>query len=173
MILWLIVFCEIGFWIFLFAGLFARYQLKKERLSRIILLCVPMLDIILLSATFIDLKNGVDATFAHGLAAAYLGFTIVFGKEVVSWADCKMSGKATQQAPLFGFSYALYEWKVWGRGILACSITACLLSLGIELVGQPQRTEALSDWYYILVSMMVFWAVFGPLWYTVFPKKRC
>lgn len=171
MIILLIIFCEIGFWMFLFTGLFVRYQLKKDKLSRVLLLCVPILDVILLSATFIDLNRGAEATFAHGLATAYLGFTLVFGKEVVNWADHKMGGKVNEQVTLTGFSYALYEWKVWGRGVLACAIAACLLFLGIELVDQPQRTGSLNDWYYILVNLMVLWAVFGPLWYTIFPKK--
>jgi hypothetical protein len=42
---------------------------------------------LLLAATDFDLRSGSVATFAMGLAAAYLGFTIAFGGVTIDWAD--------------------------------------------------------------------------------------
>ncbi len=87
MLLWFIIGCEIGFWIFLFLGLFIRYILKYPRTGKAVLFCVPLLDLTLLFATAIDLHNGTVAEFAHGLAAVYLGFTVVYGSDVVKRLD--------------------------------------------------------------------------------------
>ena len=66
----LIVACEIGFWVILLLGLACRYLLRREQLSRALLLGVPLVDALLLVFTAIDLSNGATATFAHGLASA-------------------------------------------------------------------------------------------------------
>jgi hypothetical protein len=46
-----------------------------------------MTSSILLAATVVDLRSESVATFAHGLAAAYLGFSIAFGGVTIEWAD--------------------------------------------------------------------------------------
>ena len=46
-----------------------------------------MIDVALLAFTVLDLRSGTVATFAHGLATAYVGFTVAFGPIMVSWAD--------------------------------------------------------------------------------------
>jgi hypothetical protein len=40
----------------------------------------------LIAFTILDLRSGTTAGFAHGLVAAYIGFTIGFGALVVRWA---------------------------------------------------------------------------------------
>ncbi|MCA9233790.1 MAG: hypothetical protein KDA57_24350, partial [Planctomycetales bacterium] len=69
----LIVACEVGFWVILLLALALRYLLRKEPLSRAMLLCLPLVDVLLLLFTAMDLRRGATATFAHGLAAAYVG----------------------------------------------------------------------------------------------------
>ena len=82
----LIVACEVGFWVVLLLALVVRYLLRKEPLSRALLICLPLIDLLLLAFTAIDLRRGTTATFAHGLAAAYVGFTVDFSGLAVKWA---------------------------------------------------------------------------------------
>jgi hypothetical protein len=84
---WLVVGCEVLFWIVLALGLVARYWLRRDRLSRALLFSLPGIDLLLVAFTAADLKSGTPATFAHGLAAAYVGFTVAFGSLAVRWAD--------------------------------------------------------------------------------------
>ncbi len=83
MLIGLIVVCEVGFWVVLALGLIARYLLQWRKTGMVFLLCVPLLDIILLFAAGIDLYQGTTADVSHGRAAAYLGFTIAFGHNLV------------------------------------------------------------------------------------------
>mgnify|MGYP003380973378 CR=1 FL=1 len=55
------------------------------------LLCLPLVDVLLLAFTAMDLRRGSTATFSHGLAAAYVGFTLAFGGMAVKWADAHLS----------------------------------------------------------------------------------
>ena len=175
MLIWLIIFCEVGFWIFLFGGLFVRYIVKLPKLGSSLLLCVPLLDVILLVATAYDLRSGTTAELAHGLAAAYLGFTLVFGPSVVKWADNYFAYKYNgQNKPneKYGWTYTKYEWEQWFKGLLACGIASVMLYLAIIFINNEAKTEALADWMYILPSLMIFWFLFGPLWYTIFQKTK-
>ncbi len=177
MLLWLIVACEIGFWIVLLLGLIARYLFQWRKTGSALLLCVPLSDIILLIATGVDLYRGTIADFSHGLAAAYLGFTIAFGKSMIRWADQKFayrfaSGPVPWRPPTHGWAYTLYEWKLWARALVACSITCGILISAILIVNKAEQTESLIYWFLILGWTLGVWLVFGPLWYTVFPKKE-
>ncbi|RYY76181.1 MAG: hypothetical protein EOO52_01265 [Gammaproteobacteria bacterium] len=177
MLFWLIVGCEIGFWILLFLGLFTRYVLKSPRFGKAVLLFVPLLDLILLCATTIDLHNGATAEFAHGLAAVYLGFTLVYASGLIKWADQYVANKFSTvdkvvESPIFGWDYTIYEWKQWLKGVGACAIAAVLLLLAIYYVNEPERTKALHDWFYSIFWILVTWLVCWPLWYTLFPKKN-
>lgn len=40
----------------------------------------PVVDLVLLIATAVDLYNGATAGTVHGIAAIYLGVSIAFGK---------------------------------------------------------------------------------------------
>ncbi|PRD38896.1 UNVERIFIED_CONTAM: ymcC [Trichonephila clavipes] len=122
-----------------------------------------------------DLRSGTTAEFAHGLAAAYLGFTLVFGRSVIEWADSYFAYKYNgQEKPnkKYGWAYAKYEWMQWIKGVAACVIACILLYLAIIYVNNDTKTEALAEWMYILPSLMFFWLLFGPLWYTVFQKNK-
>ncbi len=87
MLIAIIVFCEIGFWVVLGAGLVARYLLGRRTLGAVLLAAVPLVDLVLLVATVVDLSNGATADFTHGLAAAYIGFSVAFGHSIIRWAD--------------------------------------------------------------------------------------
>jgi hypothetical protein len=71
----LIVACEVGFWCLLGAGLVARYVMRLPRTSAVLLAGAPVLDLVLLIASVLDLRSGSAAGAAHGLAASYIGFS--------------------------------------------------------------------------------------------------
>lgn len=178
MILWLIIGCEIGFWLFLFLGLFIRYILKYPRTGKAALLCVPLLDLVLLLATAIDLHNGAVAEFAHGLAAVYLGFTVVYGSGVIKWLDqlaarrCVSTNKMEELKQLYGWSHTLYEWRQWLKGVLAGGIASFLLIIAVVYVGDPEKTAELNEWFSYIFGLLAIWLVCWPLWYTLFPKNQ-
>ena len=60
MIVTLIIACEIGFWVLLAAGLAVRYLLRMPRTGMALLLCEPLLEVVLLVVTALDLKNGAE-----------------------------------------------------------------------------------------------------------------
>jgi hypothetical protein len=175
MLVWFIIFCEIGFWVILASGLFVRFVLNMAALSRFVLLCVPLLDLALLVATVVDLNSGRPAEFAHGLAAVYLGFTVIYGHSIIQWADSYVSYKFYSGLnPTnidYGWSYAKYEWLQWLKALLACTIAATLLSIAIFYIDNPENTAALTQWYSHLFWLLAIWFVGWPLWFTLFPKK--
>jgi len=86
-----IVACEVGFWVVLVAGLLTRYGLGWPRTSSALLLCAPLVDLVLLAATVADLRGGAVASAAHGLAAAYLGFSVAFGHRTIQALDQRVA----------------------------------------------------------------------------------
>lgn len=91
LIAWIIIACEVGFWIFVLAGLIARYVFNQRKLGNLLLICTPIVDLLLLVATVIDLKNGAVATTVHGIAAIYIGVSIAFGHRMIAWADVRFA----------------------------------------------------------------------------------
>ena len=174
---WLIVGCEIAFWVVLFLGLAARYVLQRKRLSHILLLALPAVDLILLGVTALDLGSGTLATFAHGLAAAYVGFTVGFGGITVAWADQHFAhwftgAPAPAKAPTRGWPALRYELLLWVRCLVAVAITLVLLVALIAFVDDESATGALHDWFRIATGSAVFWFLFGPMWTLLFSSWR-
>ena len=91
MIVVVIVAVEIAFWVLLAAGLIARYPLRLPRVGAALLVCVPLVDLVLLGATVIDLRGGATAGVAHGLAAVYLGVSVGYGHRMIRWADVRFA----------------------------------------------------------------------------------
>ncbi|MEO8671983.1 MAG: hypothetical protein ABI411_11760 [Tahibacter sp.] len=173
----LIVCCEVGFWVALFSGLAFRYVLHWKRVSWICLVCVPLIDIALLALTVLDLRSGSVATLVHGLAAAYVAFTVTFGSMMIGWADQRFAhwfagGPAPTKPPSRGWASVRYELKLWARCILAVCIIYFLIFAITAFVGHPGQTRALQAWYGIPLGTVFFWFVFGPLWSLVFFKRE-
>jgi hypothetical protein len=165
----LIVSCEIGFWLLLLLGLACRYLLRRERLSRALLLGLPIIDVLLLAFTAIDLRQGSTATFAHGLAAAYVGFTVAFGALAVKWADAHFAhrfaaGPPPPKQPSRGWPAVRYELNLWARCIVACTITMFLVEALIQFVGAGETTQPLVAWHKHAFGCIVIWFFFGPVW---------
>lgn len=174
---WLIIGCEAAFWVVLVAALAARYLLKREKLSRTLLLALPAVDLLLLIFTAVDLRSGTPAAFAHGLATAYVGFTIAFGGIMVEWADQHFahrfaSGPVPVPAPTRGWPAVRYELALWLRSIVAWIITVVLLSGLIAFVDDVTDTQELYLWFRIAFGSMILWFLFGPVWSVVFFRRE-
>ncbi|MFE0422896.1 hypothetical protein [Streptomyces sp. NPDC058953] len=175
MIVALIVICEVGFWVLLAAGLGARYLLKKPRLGMALLLCEPVLEVVLLVATAIDLKNGAEPNWTHGLAALYIGYTVGHGHRTVKWLDGIAAhrlggGPPPPKAPSYGRARAAHEARLWRGTLIGAATASVLLLLAIAYVGDGARDDGLWSW------LGQAWKIAGihglvALWYTVRPPK--
>ena len=173
----LIVGCEVAFWLLLLLALVVRYVLQRSRLSRALLFALPAVDMTLLAFTALDLRAGAPATFAHGLATAYVGFTIAFGGLFVGWADQRFahrfaSGPPPATTPTRGWPAVRYEFALWLRCIVAWVITAALLISLIAYVDREAVTQELHDWFRIAFGSVIAWFVFGPVWSLLFFRRQ-
>ncbi len=174
---WLIVGCEVAFWLLLALALAVRYLLQRNALSRALLFCLPAVDLLLLLFTALDLRAGTPATFAHGLATAYVGFTIAFGGILVAWADQRFAhrfagGPPPIANPTRGWPAVKYELALWLRCIVGALITVGLLVALIAFVDNTAKTRALDAWFGIAIGLVVMWFVFGPAWSLLFFRRR-
>ena len=174
MLIAIIVLTEIGFWVVLGAGLITRYLLGRRRLGGVLLALVPLVDLVLLVATVVDLSNGATADFKHGLAAAYIGFSVAFGHSVIRWADQRFAhryagGPPPWRPPKGGRERAAYEWREFGKAALAWAISVGLLLAAIAIVGDASRTEALQGWIARLTIILGIWSIW-PISHTLWPK---
>ncbi|WP_071458766.1 hypothetical protein [Bacillus massilinigeriensis] len=175
MIGWLIISCEIGFWIFVLAGLFARYTLKKRKTGAFLLICTPIVDLVLLIATVIDLKNGAIATSVHGIAAMYIGFSAAYGHKMKKWADSQFAYRfANASKPpkkkKYGIALARKERVGWYRHLLAWFIGAAILGAIIIYIDNAKQTEAMFRLLQLWSTVLVIDFIIS-FSYTVFPRK--
>jgi hypothetical protein len=131
---------------------------------------VPVVDLVLLTVTVIDLAGGATARFGHGLAAAYIGFSIAFGHRIVRWADerfaHRFAGGPPPPPPSDGWSRVRSEWCDLARALLAWTIGCGLLAAAIAIVDDAARTEALEGWIGQLTAVVLIWSLW-PITYTV------
>jgi hypothetical protein len=172
----LIFACEVGFWLVLGSGLAFRYILRWNRLSWLCLLSLPLIDLALLAFTILDLRSGAIATTAHGLATAYIGFTVAFGAKAIAWADQKFAQKFASTPPTvsptrYGWAEVRHELELWARCLLAVAIIYLLLFAMIKMLNRPDQTQALEEWYPLAKGTAFFWFLFGPLWSLIFFKR--
>ncbi|MBX9362739.1 hypothetical protein [Streptomyces sp. WAC04114] len=175
MIVALIAACEIGFWVLLAAGLATRYLLKMPRTGLALLLCEPLLEVVLLVATALDLKNGAEPNWTHGLAALYIGYTVGHGHRTVKWLDGHAAhrlGGAPKPAgpPRYGMARARHEGKVWLGTLVGAAVATVLLQLAIWYVDDPSRVTSLESWRYVA------WRAAGihgliALSYAIWPRR--
>lgn len=168
-----ILLSEVGFWVFLGAGLAARYLLRRTRLSSAFLLLVPVLDVVLLTLLTWDmLVNGSTATFMHGLAAVYLGFTVAFGRSIIARADAWFAhrfagGTAPVKPPRHGRVRMRHEWREWAKMVVCAVISATILGAIILLVGDPAKTQELNVWLLRIALVTGAWLIGWPVWASV------
>lgn len=173
-IAWLIVVSEIGFWVVIALGLFTRYILKKKKMGLFFLALTPVIDLILLVATSVDLYHGAAATKVHGIAAVYIGISIAFGKSMIGWADTRFQYYVMKQGskPVkrFGIDYAKHYFKSWGQHVLAFIIGVGVLFALIYLTNDSTRTEALTGFiklWTLVLGIDFLYAISNFIW----PKR--
>ncbi|MEV7300440.1 hypothetical protein [Streptomyces clavifer] len=176
MIVTLIVLCEVGFWVLLAAGLALRYVAKKPRLGAAVLLCEPLLEVVLLVVTAIDLKNGAEPGLRHGLAAVYIGFTVGLGHSTVKWVDARVAhrfagGPPPVKPPKYGMARAAHEWRTAARWIVAALTAAALLQAAVWYVGGDGDTGSLRMWQQKMLWLIGINLVIAA-GYTLFPKQE-
>lgn len=173
----MIIACEVGFWLVLLAGLVARYLLRRPRLGAALLVCVPLVDLVLLVTSALDLRyGGGDASLAHGLAALYLGVSVAFGHSMVRWADAHFAhrfagGPPPPRPPRTRLEHARRERRQWVRHLLAWAIGCALLLGGVAFVGDLSRTAALvgtAQGWTIVLAADFLWSFS----YTLWPRKK-
>ncbi|PAD38308.1 hypothetical protein [Terribacillus sp. 7520-G] len=171
----LIILCEVGFWVFIAAGLIARYVLKLPKAGLILLSATPLIDLVLLVATGLDLARGTTATMAHAIAAIYIGVSLAYGKSMIRWADQRFAYYLAKQGEkpkkLYGKEHAWKEVKGWLQHLLAYIIGAGLLLAVIYWINDAERTAALTSvlrvWSIILgIDFLISFS------YILFPKKE-
>ncbi|MDG9716493.1 hypothetical protein [Streptomyces sp. DH24] len=176
MIVGLIIACEVAFWVLLAAGLAFRYALRMPRVGLALLLCEPLLEVVLFTVTAIDLKNGAEPDWKHGLAAVYIGFTVGLGHATIKWADARVAhrfagGPPPVRPPKYGMARAAHEWRTAGRWIVAAVVAAALLQAAVWYVGDDGETSTLRAWQSkMLLVIGVNVLIAGS--YTLFPKRE-
>lgn len=176
LIVYLIIACEIAFWLVLGAGLAFRYVLGFPRLGAILLIGVPVVDVVLLVVTGVDLWRGAPADQAHGLAAVYVGFSVALGPSIVRWADQHVAARfATERqagsAALTPQQAEIVEWKAFGRACGAVAISVLLLMAEIAIAADNVDTAALWSWIPRLGLVLVIWMLGWPIPATVKAAK--
>lgn len=152
MIVALIIACEVGFWVLLALALAVRYLLKKRRTSVVLLLCEPVLELVLFVVTAIDLKNGAEPSWEHGIAALYIGFTVGYGHYMI------------------GLARARYEGKLWVRTVVAAGVALVLLQLAVWYVGDDGNVDSLRSFQWLALRGAGIHGLVA-LAYTIWPKK--
>ncbi|MFC9173938.1 MULTISPECIES: hypothetical protein [Streptomyces] len=175
MIALLVVACEVAFWVLLAAGLALRYVARKPRLGAAVLLCEPLLEVVLLVVTAIDLRNGAEPDWKHGLAAVYIGFTVGLGHSTIKWVDARVAhrwfgGPPPVKPPKYGRARAVHEWRAAARWILASAVALGLLQAAIWYVGPGGGTSSLQSWQQKMVLVIGINLIIAGS-YTLFPKQ--
>lgn len=175
MIVTLIIVCEIAFWVLLAGGLALRYAARMPRAGAAVLLCEPLLEVVLLIVTAVDLKNGAEPDWKHGLAAVYIGFTATHGHYLIKWADGHAAhrfggGPRPVKPPRYGWPRAVHEWKMTARAVGAAAIAAALLQCAIWYVGDAAQVTGLREWQ-ARMGLVAAIGVLIALSYTVWPKR--
>ncbi|MEU7132412.1 hypothetical protein [Streptomyces sp. NPDC046261] len=174
MIVTLIVICEVGFWVLLAGGLSLRYLARMPRTGAAVLLLEPVLELILLIATAVDLKNGAHADWKHGLAAVYIGFSVGLGHSTIKWVDQRFAhrfagGPPPVQPPKYGTARTVHEWKTAGKWVLAAVVAMGLLQAAIWYVGSGD-ISSLRTWQSKMLWVIGINVVIA-LSYTIWPKE--
>lgn len=165
-----IIASEVAFWLLIAGGLIARYALGRPRLGAALLIAVPLVDAGLLAVTALDLANGAQADWSHGLAAIYLGVSAVFGPSLVRTADARVALRlgagAAPPPPPPAVDRLAAQWRLWGRALLAGGLAAAVLG-ALVVVGGPGDTRALwagGGWFAQLALVAGAWLLLGPVW---------
>lgn len=170
MIVGFIVACEIAFWVAIALGLVARYPLRRPRLGLVVLASVPLIDLALLVAAAVHLRSGATAGVEHAVAAIYIGFSLAYGHRLIGWADVRFAHRLADGPPpqrLYGAAYARHCWGDVARTSLAAVIAGGLTAGLVWWIGDPARTQELTQnyrWLALVWGIDLLWAVSTLVW---------
>ena len=166
-----IVACEIGLWVLLGLGMVLRYLVRLRRTSTAVLAGIPLLDVVLVIATAVDLHRGADVGLVHVLAGFYLGSSLAFGPAIVRWADVRFAhrfagGPAPRPFPKHGPQRVTHLMREWYRVVGTVAVASVVLVVLTLFFAAPEDQASL--WWWIGRAWVVvgLWFVFGPLWET-------
>lgn len=137
MLLAVIAGCEIGFWVLLAAGMVTRYLLRLPKVGMVLLAMVPLVDVVMLVASVIDIRSGGEPAFRHSLAAIFIGVSVGSGHQSLKWADgwaaYKLAGGPRPRKLKKGSrEKAQHERRGWYRHLLAYAVgVAVMIALGL------------------------------------------
>lgn len=167
MLLAVIAGCEVAFWALLAAGMVVRYLLRWRRAGAVLLAAVPLVDVVLLVASVIDLQRGGEPSFKHSLAAIFIGVSVGFGHQTMRWADgwaAHLLGDGPRPAkpPKDGIERVRRERRGWYHHLLAWSVATGLMALGAVLVGFDKGATLLAPaWPWTIVLVIDFFVSFS------------
>ncbi|MFD8547710.1 hypothetical protein [Streptomyces sp. NPDC059649] len=173
MVVTLIIACEVGFWVLLAGGLALRYLARMPRTGAAVLLMEPLLELVLLIVTAIDLKNGASADWKHGLAALYIGYTVAYGHYTIKWVDGHFYHRfagGPRPPKRYGMDRAKHEGMLWLRTVVWVAVALGLLQLAIWYVGTDGDTASLRDWQGTSLRILMIHGVIA-VTYLIWPKK--
>jgi hypothetical protein len=168
-----IVGCEVGLWVLLGLGMTLRYVIRLRRTSTAVLAGIPLLDVVLVIATAIDLHRGAEVGLVHVLAGFYLGSSLAFGPAIVRWADVRFAhsfadGPAPRRVPRHGPERVAHLMREWYRVLGTVAIASAVLVMLILFFAAPPEDQAsLWAWLGRAWAVVGLWYMFGPLWETV------
>lgn len=159
MLLAVIAACEIGFWVLLAAGMITRYGFRLPRLGMALLMAVPLVDVVMLVASVIDIRQGGEPSFKHSLAAIFIGVSVGFGHQTLKWADgwaaYRFAGAPRPVKPRKGTrAKARKERQGWYRHVLAYVVgVGVMVALGL-LSGQGYDALLGPAWTWTIVLVI-------------------
>lgn len=142
---YLIIGCELAFWMILLLGFVVRYGCKKQKLSSVLLSLVFFVDFLLLFVTIWDIRQGRRATFSSTLAPFYLGFSLMWGHRIITWFDRYLLYKLGQgeapkcYLPVEREQRLRYEWQNFLLDSGSIFLTGILLLLCVYVGGGISR----------------------------------
>ncbi|WP_405062524.1 2TM domain-containing protein [Kribbella sp. NBC_01505] len=159
MLLAVIAACEIGFWVLLAAGMATRYLFRRPKAGMVLLMMVPLVDVVMLVASVVDIHRGSVPSFKHSLAAIFIGVSVAFGHQTLKWADSwaahKFAGAPRPaKPPKGGRERAQRERAGWFRHLLAYVIgVGIMLVLGL-LSGKGYDAALYPAWPWTIVLVI-------------------
>ena len=163
MILTAIAVAEVLFWVLLVAGLLTRYALRAPRVGAALLIATPIVDLVLLALTYIDLSSTNSSNFAHGLSALYIGYSITLGPTIIGAMDIRFARRfgTTENSTNADSRTTESAMTTWKRACLGSLISIVLLGVGIAVTGL-QGSFWLIYWVFVAVSIVPTWWFIGP-----------
>lgn len=170
-----IIGCEAAFWVALLLGLFIRYVLRARRAGGAVLACVPLIDLVLLLDTIVNLRSGATPDITAGLAAVYIGVSVAFGPGIIRRMDARFAHRFAHAPPppprpRHGHERVRYEWQEFRKALLAWAVSCVPLLAGVPLAGGFTRAAPLLAWMARVTLVLLIWLIW-PVSYSIWPGR--